>query len=155
MFNFIIKSGTKTKPGGRRFFLECRDWSCQLPLLAAADLPLLVIQPLFPFTPPGPVHKFLELEDTTGWARRKDTAGSSYRVSSSGYFCPLVLPLAPPVLPSAPSLPQSAPLLLCCLPQFQASTPLSHWCMILGYFQIIIILQCALFVYRMYNRRWK
>ena len=54
------------------------------PLLAVTDLSPACEQPLSPPTPPRLVHKFPELEDTTGQARRiqRATAGWSYRLGS-------------------------------------------------------------------------
>ena len=46
------------------------------PLLVETDLLPAHEQPLTPPTPPGPVHNFPELEDTTGQARRRTTTGS-------------------------------------------------------------------------------
>ena len=48
-----------------------------LPLLDETDLPPAHKQPLSPPTPPGPVHRFPEPDDTTGQARRRAIADSS------------------------------------------------------------------------------
>ena len=97
------------------------------PLLVTNDLPPANVLPLAPPTPPGPSPDFSEPEDTTGQARR--------RVATPG----LGTHAGPRVLVSA--APVSAPGSSC------TSIPVCHFGKCVD--------SVVLFVFRMYNRRWK